>query len=124
MFKWLNKLFKKNPRKKGRRIALAAMLAFRSERDAEKFNRIREELQNVIRSETLLTASMLHDFQLKLAEELKVNPLLFGVLFAELLSYVDPDEPEDEKDLFLFLQGIVDALNMVYPQRGWGFERP
>ena len=116
MFKFFKKLFRKNPRRKGRLIALSALAFFKSERDLRKFADIRDRLQEVILTNQSLSGLAIKAGVQKIAEELKVNPILFSMLAGELLNYADPDEPENEKDLLLFLRGIIDAINLIQPR--------
>lgn len=93
-----------------------ALLSFNSQSDISKFRKIRNQLSEMVDDRQIFTDSMIREFQSRLAKELNVNPMLFALIVSEMLTTLDPEEPENMNDLYLFLQGIIDAINMVYPK--------
>lgn len=112
--KLFSSLFGKNPRKRGRQVALMALVAFNKKKDAEKFRDIKRELLEFRNSGETITALMIRQFVEEASQELKMNPIVFGLIVSELISVLDPNEPETEEDARQFIDGIIEALNIVF----------
>jgi hypothetical protein len=112
--KLFSSLFGKNPRKRGRQVATMAFVAFNKQKDAEKFREIKRQLLDFRNSGETLSALMIREFAEKASEELKMNPIVFGLLVSELISVLDPNEPETDEDARQFIDGIIEALNIVF----------
>lgn len=115
MFKSLRgfftRLFGSNPKRRGRQVMFAALLAFTSESDAEKFSKISGELRTFLNSGRSLTQEMVKRFSVHIANSLNVNPILFRIVISELTSNMQ--EENGDKNARLFVEGVVQALDMV-----------
>lgn len=108
---FFSRLFGSNPRKRGRRVALTALLAFNAPQDAVKFHRIKGELKTFLDSGRAIDKYMVIRFSNAAAERLEVNPLAFRVLVASLVEEIQ-SEPSDH-NARLFIEGIVEALDLM-----------
>lgn len=115
MFKLLKKIFKTNPRKKGRRLGFACILSFRSVNDKYIFRDLKKRLIAYLNEPELFATTFIQDVVSKLSQELNVNPIVFGMIASELMEYNDPDSLQTSTDVILFIRGIVDALDIAYP---------
>lgn len=112
--KLFKSLFGTNPRKRGRQVALVALVAFNKEKDAEKFRKIKRELLEFRNSGETITTLLIREFVDNASKELQLNPILFGLIVSELITVLDPNEPESQEDAYAFIDGILEALNVVF----------
>ena len=114
MFKGLKgffaRMFGSNPKRRGRQVMFAALLAFNSESDTEKFQKISEKLRDFLSSNRTLTEEMVKRFSVDAARALDVNPVLFRIVVSEITANMD-DENGD-KNARLFIEGVVQALRI------------
>ena len=115
MFKGLrgffSRLFGSNPRSRGRLVAIGALVSFNSPGDLVKISEIGGQLRTFLNSGRSMETEVIRRFSVEAARKLDVNPILFKILVMEVTSRMDSEH--GNKSARLFVEGIVDALDMV-----------
>lgn len=111
LFGFFSRIFKTNPRKRGRTVALAALLAFNSSKDTLTMRGIKSDILRFLDSGDTITHTMIKRFSAVAAEKLDVNPLAFRILVASLTDQLQMETGETNARLFIL--GISDALDLL-----------
>lgn len=110
-FGFFSRMFGSNPRRRGRTVTFAALLAFNAPQDGPKFEEIRSQLKDFLRAGVSLNRFMIHKFSEQAAVKLEVNPLAFRILVGSLVDQLEHENGDENARLFI--EGVVDALDML-----------
>lgn len=110
-FGFFSRMFGSNPKRRGRTVAFTALLAFNAPQDALKFEEIRNELSDFLRTGLRADKYAIIRFSNQAAVKLNVNPLAFRVLVSSLIEQTQSEN--GDRNARLFIEGIVEALDML-----------
>ena len=111
-FGWFSRMFGNNPKRKGRQLTLIGLMAFNSPNDRLKFRMIKNELAEFLETNEKFSALLIKKFTYSIADKYELNPVLFSVFIGSLLDGME--ELQGEKNLRLFVNGVYEALTIVF----------
>lgn len=111
LFGFFSRMFGSDPKRRGRTVAIAALLAFNSPQDAVKMSELKGELEAFLRTGMKLDRFLILRFSNQAAVKLNVNPVAFRVLVASLVDHLEKEN--GDTNARLFIEGICEALDIL-----------